>query len=289
MNIATPRRCHFFAVSMVLVAALTPCTAETGRQKSWAMFESAAKSTKVSERKVGISALGLLTNDRHARELAENALGDPKPEIRAAAATALGQMHAVESIPKLQALLTDKKMAVVMAAARSLRDLRDKTAAYAIYYEILIGERKGEGLIAEQLDTLHDPRELARIGFEEGIGYVPFAGIGWDAWRYTHKKNPHPPRAIAATLLAHDPNPKTGPALLKAATSDKDWIVRSAAVESLAQRGDPSFVDHLILSLFDSNIHVRYTAAAAVIRLSELQETNLHKEVGKGLEVSQPR
>ncbi len=284
MTIAFPMRFHFFAVSIILFAVLVPCKAETGRQKSWAMFESAAKSTKVSERKVGIGALGLLTNDRHARELAENALGDPKPEVRATAATALGQMHAVESIPKLQAVLTDKKMAVVMAAARSLRDLRDKTAAYAIYYEILIGERRGEGMIAEQLDTLHDPKELAKIGFEEGIGYVPFAGIGWDAWRYTHKKNPHPPRAIAATLLAHDPNPRTGPALLKAATSDKDWIVRSAAVESLAQRGDPSFVDNLILCLFDSNIHVRYTAAAAVIRLSQVQEANVHKEAGKGAE-----
>jgi HEAT repeat protein len=272
------------------IAGVAPCAAETGQQKAWVMFEDAAKSPKVSERSIGIAALGLLANDRHGRELAENALTDPRPEVRAAAATALGQMRAVESVPKLKKSLKDKRMAVVMAAARALRDLRDKPAAYALYYEVLTGERRGDGLIAEQLDTLHDPKELAKIGFEEGIGYIPFAGIGWDAWRYTHKGNPHPPRAIAATLLAHDPNPATGKALAKAAASDKDWIVRAAAVESLAQRGDPAFEDNLMLCFFDSNAHVRYTAAAAVIRLSEIQRKRAEKQAAKSAagELSRP-
>ena len=39
---------------------------------------------------------------------------------------------------------------------------------YAIYYDVLSGERKGDGLIAEQMDTLHNPRELAMIGVEDG-------------------------------------------------------------------------------------------------------------------------
>ena len=73
------------------------------------MFESAAQGKGASQR-----ALGLLGDDSHARGLAERALNDPNPAVRAAAATALGQMHATESIPKLQKLLSDPRIAVVM-------------------------------------------------------------------------------------------------------------------------------------------------------------------------------
>ena len=262
-------------VRIVLMVVLScsivlPIQAITGEQKAWAMFETAAKSNSTGTRETGIRALGLLRGNARARELAEGALDDPKPEVRVAAANALEEMHAIESVPKLQKLLSDEKISVVMAAAHALRTLKDDTSAYAIYYDVLTGERKGQGLIDQQLDTLRDPKQLARIGFETGIGYVPFAGIGWDAWRYTHKKNPHPPRAIAATSLAHDPDPATGPALA-AAMKDKDWIVRAAAVEALAERGDPSYEAKIEYSFFDANAHVRYTAAAAVIRLTEIQ------------------
>lgn len=88
--------------------------------------------------------------------------------------------------------------------------------------------------------------------------------------RYTHKKDPNPVRAVAATFLAHDPDPATGVALCEAA-KDKDWIVRAAAIQALAQRGDPEFEAKIELSLFDSDPHVRYTAAAAVIVLTGVE------------------
>lgn len=263
------------------------CFAVSGQQKAWAMFESAAKSKNISQRATGIRALGLLQNNARARQLAEAALDDDKPQVRAAAATALGQMHATQSIPKLQKLLKDERISVVMAAAHSLRDLKDNTSAYSVYYDVLTGERKGDGLIAQQIDTLHNPKELAMIGLEQGIGYVPFAGIGWDAWRYTHKKDPHPVRAVAATLLAHDPDPKTGEALVQAALNDKDWIVRAAALEAIAQRGDPVLEEKIELSLFDTNVHVRFTAAAAVIRLS-IGRKDARKEAEKKTAMAQP-
>ena len=234
------------------------------------MFEAASKAKSAEQRAIGIRALGLLAGVARARQMAEGALSDPNSAVRAAAATALGQMHAVESIPKLEHALSDRRMAVVMAAAHSLRELKDDSTAYAIYFDVLTGERKGDGLITQQLDTLRNPKEMAKIGFEQGIGYVPFAGIGWEAWQYTHKKDPHPVRAMAATVLAHDPDPKTGRALLKVALNDKDWIVRAAAIEAIALRGDPALEEKIELCLFDANSHVRYTAAAAVIHLTSL-------------------
>jgi HEAT repeat protein len=269
------------AVATLTFALSIPYSlAVSGQQKAWGMFEAAAQSKNASQRAIGIRALGLLRDNAHARKLAEGALIDDRPEVRAAAATALGQMHAVDSIPKLQQLLKDDRMSVVMAAAHALRDLKDNASAYSVYYDVLTGERKGDGLIAQQMDTLHNPKELAMIGLEQGIGYVPFAGIGWDAWRYTHKKDPHPVRAIAATLLAHDPDPKSSAALVKAAVSDKDWIVRAAALEAIAQRGDPSLEDKIEVSIYDENSHVRFTAAATVIRLNALRKAT-RKETDK--------
>lgn len=266
--------------ALVFALGLPSSLAVSGQQKAWALFESAAQSKSATQRALGIRALGLLRDNAHARKLAEGALEDDRPEVRTAGAVALGQMHAIDSIPKLQKLLNDDRMSVVMAAAHSLRDLKDSASAYSVYYDILTGERKGDGLVAQQMDTLHNPKELAMIGLEQGIGYVPFAGIGWDAWRYTHKKDPHPARAVAASLLARDPDPKSGEALVKAALNDKDWIVRAAALEAIAERGDSSLEDKIELSLYDVNSHVRFTAAATVIRLNALRKA-VRKEIEK--------
>jgi HEAT repeat protein len=271
----------YIVVAALLFGLEVPASlAISGQRKAWEMFDAAAQARSASQRAIGIRALGLLRDSAHARKLAEGALEDDRPEVRVAAATALGQMHAVESIPKVQKLLKDNRMSVVMAAAHALRDLKDNASAYSVYYDVLTGERKGDDLIAQQMDTLHNPKELAMIGLEQGIGYVPFAGIGWDAWRYTHKKDPHPVRAIAATLLAHDPDPKSSTALVKAALNDKDWIVRAAALEAIAQRGDPSLEDKIEVSLYDANSHVRFTAAATVIRLNAMRKTD-RKEIQK--------
>jgi HEAT repeat protein len=235
------------------------------------MLTTAAFSKVTTERTNGIRALGLLRDTPRARELAENALKDPKPEVRESAAIALGQMHATESIPKLEHVLSDTKIKVVMAAAHSLRELKDDKSAYAVYYGLLTGQRKsGEGVIEQQMETLKNPRELAKIGLSEGIGYIPFAGIGWDAYRTLHKKDPNPVRASAAIFLAHDPDPATSKALVNA-TNDKNWIVRAAALEAIAQRGDTSLLPKVQLKFSDKNPKVRYSAAGAVIRLSALE------------------
>ena len=181
---------------------------ESPKHKAWDMLLTASLSKRTSERTNGVRALGLLKGNSDARQVAEHALRDLKPDVRRAAATALGQMHAKEAIPKLEGALSDKAVPVVMAAAQSLRELEDAKPAYSVYYDLLTGERKSnDGVIAQQLQTLKDPKQLAEIGFSEGIGFVPFAGIGWDAWRTMHKKDPNPVRAVAASLLAKDPDP----------------------------------------------------------------------------------
>ena len=66
----------------------------------------------------------------------------------------------------------------MLATARALRALNDPVA-YGVFYEVLTGERKpGDGLVGEGMETLKDGKKTAEFGVQEGIGLVPFAGIG---------------------------------------------------------------------------------------------------------------
>ena len=214
-----------------------------------------------------VRVLGLLLGDSRALGLAQKAATDEKPEVRAAAATALGQIHLKSAVPTLQTLLSDSEPSVALAAASALILSKD-SGAYEVYYEVLTGERKtGKGLIAEQMKTLKDPKKMAVLGVEEGLGFVPFAGMGLAAFKILRADDVSPVRAAAAKMLAADPDPASGKALINA-TSDKSWVVKTAALEAIAKRGDPQLLDGILPAMKDDNTSVRCTAAAAVIRLS---------------------
>lgn len=115
---------------------------------------------------------------------------------------------------------------------------------------------------------LSDPKKMVQFGFEQGIGFVPFGGLAYGGFKRLTKDDVSPVRSAAATVLTRDPDPKTGEALVNAA-SDKSWIVRMAALETLARRGNPSVVSQIVFKLEDKKDVVRYTAAAAIIRLSK--------------------
>jgi len=235
-------------------------------RRAWTILEEGTSAKSFSKRSEAVRVLGLLPGDPKAIAMTEKALADPAPEVRRAAATALGQMHSLGSFLKLEHALDDKDISVVLAAAHALWLIQDKRA-YDVYYEILLGERKsGEGLIKQQEKMLRDPKKLAELGFEEGIGFVPFAGIGWGAFKTIHKDSVSPVRATAARVLADDPDPRSGEALVRA-TAEKSWIVRAAALDAITRRGDPALLKKIEPRLYDEKDIVRYTAAAAVIRL----------------------
>ncbi len=145
-------------------------------------------------------------------------------------------------------------------------------AGYSVYYAVLTGKRKtGDGLIGEQLDQFKDPKELAEFGFYQGIGFVPYAGYGLDVVRALTKKETSPLRAAAATALTYDPDPLSGEALVEA-VSDKDWIVRAAALKAIARRGDPALLPKIEAAISGPEEVVRYTAAASVLQLARLSQ-----------------
>jgi HEAT repeat protein len=250
--------------------AKRPRSADSKRE-AWTILEEATTGEKAGERAAAIRSLGLLLGNKRAIRMAEKALKDDKPEVRTAAALALGDLQAKSTIPALKATTDDPEPSVALAAAQALSVLHDP-AAYNVYFEVLTGERKtGQGLIASQKSMLRDPKKLASIGIAEGIGFIPFGGLGWEAIKTLTKDDASPIRASAAKVLAHDPDPASTKALENAA-GDKSWLVRAAALEALAKRGDPSALSTVDLYMYDDRDVVKYTAAAAYLRLAEIKE-----------------
>jgi hypothetical protein len=250
----------------------TPKAHQTSKEKAWQLLDTACTGDKTIARATAVGVLGLLPGNARAREMAEKALADEKAEVRSAAAVALGAMHSKASIAKLRKAADDQDPSVALAAAYSLIELHDDSG-YEVYYGVLTGERKGKkGGIASQTAILRDPKKMVELGIQEGIGFIPFAGIGWQAFKVIRKGDPSPVRAAAAKILTNDPDPDTTKALADA-VADKNWVVRTAVLEALAKRGDPSILDTVELYMDDDKDAVKYTAAAAVLRLSTIKES----------------
>jgi HEAT repeat protein len=262
-----------YAALLALIAGAGVVSAQTPEQRAWDMLRSGVSQKNTGKRVQAVRALRLLPGSSEATEMAEAALRDRNPEVRIAAASALGLMGAKEAIPVLKKATFDNKPAVVLAAAHSLELLSDP-AGDDVYYELLTGERKpAEGLIAQQMDTLKDKKKMAELGFEEGLGFVPYADIGFSAAKAIRKDDASPVRASAARALIKDSDPRVGRALVQAA-SDKNWIVRASAVLALAKREDPDLLPAISPAMSDKNQVVRFTAAAAVIRLTTVAARN---------------
>jgi HEAT repeat protein len=242
------------------------------KERAWAMLREGVKSSKNEQRATAVAVLALLRGQRAATTMAMTALADGNFKVRVSAATALGELHATSAIPKLKEALNDSELKVVLAAAHALVLLKDPSG-YEVYFAILTGERKtGKGLVAGQLDTLKDPKKMALMGFQEGIGFIPFAGMGYTAIRTIMKDDSSPVRAAAARVLAADPDPDTLQGLIDAALNDKNELVRTAALEAVARRDDPASIAKIAPAMDDVKDPVRYTAAAAMVRLSAVAE-----------------
>jgi hypothetical protein len=238
-------------------------------EKAWGILRDGLQDGNADKRANSVRALGLLPGNVDAEKAALRALQDDKANVRLAAAMALGSINAQDATLELKKTLEDSEPTVVPAAANSLLLLHDD-AGYDVYYAVLTGQKRAsKGLIKEQLTTLKDKKKMAALGFEEGIGFIPFAGIGYEIVKTVAKNDSSQIRAAAAKRLAHDPGRGSADALVTAPT-DKHWSVRAAALEAIAQRGDRSLVPRILPALDDAKDAVRFTAAACVAHLSDL-------------------
>jgi HEAT repeat protein len=100
------------------------------------------------------------------------------------------------------------------------------------------------------------------------LGFIPFGSLGYSLLKTATKDDTSTVRAAAAQKLVRDPDPKSAEALTSTA-SDGKWLVRAAVINAMAQRGDAKMVKAISPRLDDDNDTVRFTAAAAILRLTK--------------------
>lgn len=256
----------------VLYAVQGQATNQLLRKRAWDMLWKGAHSSDTGERSAAMQAVGLLKPTPQVARLAERGLKDKEAEVRKAAANALGEMRSTSSIPALNKALSDDDITVALAAGRSLLLLKQKSG-YSVFYSVLTGKRKtGQTLLSQQLKQLNTPEKLVGFAFDQGIGFLPYAGYAMEVLQELKTKNNSPLRAAAARFLTYDPDPRSGQVLVKAC-SDSDWMVRTAALRAVAMRGDPALLSGIQTAMQDHNNTVHYTAAAAVFHLTSIKAT----------------
>jgi HEAT repeat protein len=118
---------------------------------------------------------------------------------------------------------------------------------------VLTDERKSaDGFVKSQMNELKDPRAVAKMGLETGIGFAPFGGEAYETFMRISKDDRGPVRAAAAKELVADRDPKIDAALAKAC-SDKKWPVRAGAVWAIAKRDGPTLLNAVTPMLADKS------------------------------------
>jgi HEAT repeat protein len=260
-------------VGAFLTLAPFPISAQTPLDQAWNILQAGATDKSSEQRIATMRVLQLIPGDAKAVGIAEKGLHDDDPGVRGAAALSLGAMNSKSAIPQLIAAgKSDNEGAVVMAVAKALIELGDEKG-YEVYYAILTGQRKsGEGLVGGQEEEmkrlLRNPKQMEEMAFEQGMGFVPFGGAGLKVYEAVRQgeANEVMVKATSIKILAKDPDPRSAKALV-AATAENEWLLRSAAFDALARRGDRAVLPDVILGLKDQRQEVQLTAAAAVISL----------------------
>ena len=175
--------------------------ASTGNEQAVSQVIEELKAGKTNE----VSAIEALaaSGSPRAQTAIVMELGDPKPEVRAAAADALGRMQARGAQDKLRTMLKDESSFVRVRAAAALMTMND-TSGLALLRELLSSDVPASRLIgAEALASAPDAswmetvRDLTRSG-------EPTIRLG--AARLIAPHDPALARSVMESL-ASDPNP----------------------------------------------------------------------------------
>lgn len=210
------------------------------------------------------------------------AAADPDPGVRLEAARALEASPDPGAVAALGKLLTDEDDEVRRAAAESLGEILDETAAPLLLPLLAAAEtpfaraallaalRKLRAADALQpaLNALADENAAVR---REAAGVLAYlrndAALAPLAERLAADADDEVRRVVAGALGFSDA--PTAAAALAAALRDPDWQVREAAAATLTKLAPSSALSDLIAAVADANWQVAVKAAAALGRIAD--------------------
>jgi HEAT repeat protein len=185
------------------------------------------------------------------QEKLEDALTDPKVEVRKAAAQSLGQLKATDAVDVLAACMNDEEESVRIAAVQALiaigspstvtpliAALKLDNADIRIEAATALGKMKAEAALEALAEALDDPDEELQLAACRAIGQIASES--------------------GSQPLANK--------LANASTSAK---VRMACIDALAGTGGSVALKALVDTLADSDERIRESATTAIIKIGD--------------------
>jgi HEAT repeat protein len=260
--------------------------AATTNERSNDLLRQALENKNPDTRKQAVVALSLAATRDPIFARLEGMLQDKDVEVRLAAVASLAEVKTPSALAALRKALGDDIPEVSFAAAKALWVLRDPAGEQALLAVLSRQSKTSSNYFTKQkrdaLRMIHTPRVLFMFAARTGVGFAPVPGLGQgiSSMQALLTDPGVSGRATAALLLGKDKSQVTLDAL-KDALLDMDWSVRAAAVHSLALRDDPTLKKDLEPLLDDNKEPVRLRAAAAVLRLSAIEEDQARKKPAK--------
>ena len=223
-----------------------------------------------------VAALSLTSGSGPLFDQLVRMLQDKDVGVREAVVASLGDVKSEPATAALKKALEDTVPEVSFAAAKALWARHDPAGRDALLSILEKESKNSSNFFSSQkrqaLRMMHTPRTALMFAAEQGIGFVPFPGVGegFASMQGIVGSSGVPGRASAALLLGADQDPATVEGLRDALT-DKDPAVRAAAVHSISLRNDPSLKNELEPLLEDGKEAVRLRAAAGYLRLSAIE------------------
>jgi HEAT repeat protein len=232
-------------------------------------------------RKQAALAFGFVGQREGAVALLQPMLSDSDVQVRVAAIGSLADLNDAAAVGALEKSLEDPVPEVEFAAAKALWRFKNSLGKEALL-AVLEGQKQARSNpfrreFRKIMRSFSTPKGTLLLAFNYGVGFLPLPGIGegYTALQELFWEKGFSPRASVALLLAKDTDSAIRQALIDA-LSDHDWSVRAASVQAIALRNKPDLRSTITPLFSEKNSRVRYRAAAAYLRLSEISERLMH-------------
>lgn len=244
-------------------------------------------------------AMSLLNSSRFVLAELGPLVQDKDVSVRVAAVSALGDLRSRQAIPLLNEALNDPVPEVSMAAAKALFELHQPQGEQYLLAAVSGQTKAASSYITTQMRTtlrlLHTPTKLftvAALGAAGMMVPVPGFAFGLSSVEGILSDPGASARAAALLFIGMSQDPAVAEAV-QSALVDTQWSVRAAAVHVTAMHPYPQFRANLLLLLTDKKPAVRLRAAAAYLRLADLQSAGKRSRHSlrpgvKPLETAQP-
>lgn len=217
-----------------------------------------------------------------------SSLKDIDPNIRKAAAVALGQIKDPRAVELLLNTFKDKDNGVRYVASLVIGKMNDPSAVEPLISSLKVNDPNIRKSAVNALGRLKDPRAVeplltALMDKNYDVHKDAHAALfsinsNWTKTEETKRKIPifvsslkdknlNLRKAAASTLFYIDDPSTIEP--LKIALKDKDADVRTSAAGALGRIKAKSAVGPLIIALKDKNMHVRWIAANALAEIND--------------------